>query len=215
MRNQVKYKLASFLGRGALAVALAACCSLAPAAAVRVTINTALLGTGSGFLDMNFSASAGVPLQTATVSNFAGFQSAPYIESWGVSAVAGGWQFSNQAANDLFQSVNFGGLLSFDLAFAGEPDPATRYVSRFVVSAFGSDGATPLGRYDAASGALAQFAWTPASGAGTGGQIGFGIADPNLTVVPAPAPGMLIGIGLGALALARRRAGGAGRGPLD
>ncbi|CAN7358983.1 NF038129 family PEP-CTERM protein [Pseudoduganella sp. LjRoot289] len=205
--NNVKHKLASFLTRSALALALAAGCGPASAGVIHVTIDTASFGTSSGFVDMNFSTSDNVALETATVTNFAGFQSAPYVESWGLTAVAGGWQFSNHESNDLFQSVDFGGLLSFDLAFAGEIDPVSSYVSKFVVSAFGSDGFTPLGNYNPVTGALAAFAWTPALTEGTDGQIGFGVAAPNVTVVPEPGQCLLFGIGLAAFALARRRAG--------
>lgn len=204
--NDVKHKLASILSRGALALALAAGCGPASAGVIHVTIDTASFGASSGFVDMNFSTSDNVPLETATVSNFAGFQSSPYIESWGVTAVAGGWQFSNHVSNDLFQSVDFGGLLSFDLAFAGEIDPVTSYVSKFVVSAFGSDGFTPLGNYNPVNGALAEFAWTPGISAGADGQIGFNVADANVTVLPEPGQCLLFGIGLAAFALTRRRA---------
>jgi hypothetical protein len=206
MRNDVKHKLATFLSRSALALALAAGCGLASAGVIHVTIDTASFGASSGFIDMNFSTSDNVPLETATVTNLAGFQSAPYIESWGVAAVAGGWQFSNHVSNDLFQSVDFGGLLSFDLTFAGEIDPVTSYVSKFVVSAFGSDGFTPLGHYDPGNGALAEFAWTPGATAGADGLIGLNVADANVSVVPEPGLVLLFGIGLTALALTRRRA---------
>lgn len=206
MRNDMRHNFASVLRRAALALALATGCGLASAGVIHVTIDTASFGVSGGFVDMNLSTSADVPLATATVTNLVGFQSSPYIDSWGVAAVAGGWRFRNDTSNDLFQSVDFGGVLSFDLTFAGAIDPVTSYISKFVVSAFASDGMTPLGHYDPLTGALAEFAWTPGLSAGADGQIGLSVSDPHVTVVPEPDPLWLIGIGCAALALTRRRA---------
>ncbi|SFV17541.1 NF038129 family PEP-CTERM protein [Pseudoduganella namucuonensis] len=205
MRNDVKHKIASLLRRAALALALATGCGLASAGVVHVTIDTASFGAASGFLDMNLGVSGAVPLATATVTNLVGFQGSPYIDSWGVTAVAGGWRFRNDASNDLFQSVDFGGVLSFDLTFAGAVDPMTNYISKFVVSAFGSDGFTPLGHYDPMTGALAEFAWTPGLTAGADGHVFANLSDPHVRAVPEPGPWLLIGIGCAALALTRRR----------
>ncbi len=207
MHNNMRHNFASVLRRAALALALASGCGLASAGVVHVTIDTASFGVGAGFVDMNLSTSANVPLQTATVTNLVGFQSSPYVESWGLTAVAGGWQFRTDTVNDLFQSVDFGGVLSFDLAFAGAIDPVTSYLSRFVVSAVAGDGVTPLGQYDPVTGALAVFSWTPALSTDADGLIGVSTADPHVSVVPEPAALLLIGLGCAALALTRRRGG--------
>ena len=205
MRNDNRHNIASLLRRTALAVALATGCGLASAGVIHVTIDTASFGVNGGYLDMNLSGSGNVPVETATVTKLLGFQSSPFIDSWGVTSVAGGWQFSNITPNDLFQSVDFGGPLSFDLSFAGAIDPMRTFISEFVVSAFGNDGVTPLGQYDPATGALARFAWTPALSSGIDGQIDVSIADPGVTFIPEPAQCLLIGIGLAALALVRRQ----------
>ena len=205
MHNDIKHNPVSVLRRTALALALATSCGVAAASVVHVTIDTASFGAATGFIDMNLSAAAAVPLATATVTNLAGFQSTPYIESWGLTGVAGGWRFRNDTSNDLFQSVDFGGTLSFDLDFQGAADPARSYVSTFAVSAFGADGMTPLGHYDPLTGALAEFAWTPAAVAGADGHLGVRVVDPDVTVIPEPGHCALLGIGLGALALARRK----------
>ena len=205
MHNDIKHNPASVLRRTALALALATSCGLAAAGVVHVTIDTASFGAATGFIDMNLSAADHVPLATATVTNLAGFQSSPYIESWGLTAVAGGWRFRNDTSNDLFQSVDFGGELSFDLDFQGAAAPAASFISTFVVSAFGSDGMMPLGHYDPRTGALAEFAWTPAAAGGADGHLGVRVVDPDVTVIPEPGRYALLGIGLGALALARRK----------
>lgn len=205
MHNDIKFKLAAFVRQAALALTLAAGCGLASASVVHVTIDTASFGAASGFVDMNFSSSDNVALETATVTNLTGFQNSPYTESWGVTPVAGGWQFNNHTANDLFQSVTFGGLLSFDLTFAGDADPVTDYISTFVVSAFGEDGFTPLGNYDPVSGALAEFAWTPPLAGGADGLLVVNVQDQHVTLLPEPSQLLLIGIGLAALTAMRRR----------
>jgi hypothetical protein len=204
MQNDIKHNVISRLTRTALALALAAGCGLAAASPVHVTIDTSSFGVASGYLDMNLSATDNVPLATVTVTGLTGFQSSPYIDTWGVTAVAGGWRFRNDTANDLFQSVDFGGPLSFDLDVEGAAGPASTFVSAFAVSAFGSDGTTLLGRHDALTGALAEVTWTPAALAGMDGQLGVRIVDPGVTVVPEPVDCALLGIGLAGLALARR-----------
>lgn len=205
MHNNLKRKMAAIVRRAALAFILAAGCGLASASVIHVSIDTASFGAATGFLDMNFSTSGNAPLETATVSKLAGFQSAPYIESWGVTGSNGIWQFNNHTSNDLFQSVDFGGVLSFDLSFAGAADPLQSYVSEFVVSAFGADGLTPLGNYDPVTGALVAFAWTPGPNGGADGQIGGNVTDQHVALLPEPSQLLLMVIGLAALAATRRR----------
>lgn len=189
----------------ALAAALALAAGAASADTIHVAIDTSTFGAATGFIDMQLSASSGVPLATALVDHMVGFDNTTDIESWGVMPVTGGYLFRNDTSNDLFHSVDLGGVLSFDLTFTGEPDPLTTYVSHFVVSAYDSDGFTPLGHYDPVTGALADFAWTPATSAQVQGTVGGTVSDPAVTAVPEPASFLLAGIGLGALALGRRR----------
>lgn len=197
----------SVLRRLALAAALLAGGGAASAGTIHVAIDTAGLGAASGYLDMQLSAGSGVPLATAVISNLVGFDSGAYIDSWGVTAVNGGYGFRNDVSNDLFHAVTFGGVLSFDLTFSGDPDPLTRYVSHFVVSAF-DDNIAPLGSYNPVTGALADFSWTPGLNSQQAGTIGVDISDARVSLVPEPATWMMMGLGLMAMtAAARRRRG--------
>ena len=198
------FTIPSLLRRLALAVALLAGGGAASAGTLHVAIDTAGLGAASGYLDMQLSASAGVPLATAAISNLVGFDSSALIDSWGVTAANGGYQFRNDTSNDLFHAVTFGGVLSFDLTFSGEPDPLTRYVSHFVISAF-NDSIAPLGSYNPVTGALADFSWTPGLNAQQAGAVTVEISDARVAVVPEPATWLMMGLGLMAMTAALRR----------
>jgi hypothetical protein len=202
MRIDIKHTISSLLRRVALAMTLAAATSMASAGTIHVAIDTSSFGVSSGYLDMQLSASSGVPLATALVSNMIGF--AAIDLNYGVTPQAGGFQFRNDVSNYLSHAATFGGLLSFDLTFDGEPDPLTTYVSHFVIAAF-DEAFAPLGAYDPVSGALADISWTPSVTPGVEGSIGFIVSDPAVTVVPEPSDWLLTGIGLGAMALVLRR----------
>ncbi|MEO7577837.1 MAG: NF038129 family PEP-CTERM protein [Massilia sp.] len=205
LRKPMNNKVVSLLRRTALALALTTASGMASASLVHVTIDTASFGVDSGFIDMNLGANYFPSLATVTLTKLVGFQSAPTIESEGVAAVSGGWQFRSDTLNDLFQSVDFGGPLSFDLAFEGGFDPNAFFFSVFSVAAFGSDGRTLLGHYSPVTGALVDFTWAPAAMTGMDGRLEFAIADPAVTVIPEPGLLALMGIGLAGLALAGRR----------
>lgn len=198
----IKHSISSILRRLALVVALAAGCNAAQAGIIHVTVDTSAFGAANGYLDMQLSATSGQPLATVVLSNMVGFGDLDL--NYGVTALAGGFGFRNDVSNYLSHTVSFGGLLSFDLAFDGEHDPLTAYVSHFVISAFDETFA-PLGDFDPVTGALADISWTPSLGADVQGNIGFVVADAAVTVVPEPAGLLLIGAGLAALGMTRRR----------
>ena len=196
--------LSTVLRRVALAVALAAGSSLASASVIHVNIDTSNFGAATGYIDMQFTAGINAPLETALVTNMVGFDPNAFIDAFGVTPTAGGYLFSNDTSNDLFHAVNFGGLLSFDLDFAGAIDPLSTYVSYFGVAAF-DELFAPLGNVDPATGSLAVFSWTPATSAAVDGNIGVSISDAAVTYVPEPADSLLMGAGLGLMGLVLRR----------
>ena len=202
----ITQKLSTVLRRVALAVTLAAGSSLASAAVIHVNVDSSNFGVSSGYIDMQFGASQapGIPLETALVTNMVGFDPLAFIDSWGVTPVTGGYLFRNDTENDLFHAVTFGGLLSFDLSFAGAIDPFSLMSSHFTVSAF-NEAFAPLGQYDPNRGSLADFVWTPAISSAVDGNISVSISDAAVTFVPEPADSLLMGAGLGIMALVLRR----------
>lgn len=206
MHINKKIGIVSALRRTALALALAASSSMASAAIIHVDVDTSGFGVATGYLDLQLSSTTNAPLATALVSNMVGFDPGAYIESWGLTPMAGGYLFRSDTANDLFHAVNFGGVLSFDLTFGGVIDPHSSHVSSFLVSAY-DEAFDFLGDYDQRRGYLAEFTWTLPRTAGIDGNIGMNIADDAVTFVPEPSGLLLSGIGLAAIAfLLRRRA---------
>lgn len=196
--------------RAAFAAAL---CGAAPALAapLHVTIDTSGFGVAAGYLDLQLSASGGVPLAALELSNLSGFSAGAQDDAFGVASTATGYVFRNDTANDVFRAAAFGGTLSFDMDFTGAADPATSYVSHFLVSAFDSSYA-PLGAYDPVNAALADFSWTPARDAFASGVVGVTLSDgaavsvSAVSAVPEPAGAAMLGAGIGMLAwLGRRR----------
>lgn len=202
LRRATRRLAATLAAALAMALALAAGSGTASAGTVHVSIDTAGFNAASGYLDMQLSASSGVPLATAVVSNMAGFGALDLNYGW--TAAAGGFQFRNDTSNYLSHTAVFGGVLSFDLTFDGAYDPLTSYVSHFVVSAF-DESFAPLGAYNPVSLALADFSWTPALTASGTGSIGAAVSDPGVTVVPEPGNLLLLGAGLAAMVLVQRR----------
>lgn len=207
MLTQFNHQLSNLLRRAVVALALVGASGMASAGTIQVSINTAGFGVASGFIEMQLSASAGVPLATVTATNLVGFDTSGFIDAFGVSAVPGGYRFRNDTSNDLFHAANFGGTVSFDLNFQGEHDPLTQYISHFVVAAFDVN-SNPLGNYNPVTLGLLHFSWTPSDSIGSPGTLAVVSAAPNVTLVPEPDGWLLLGAGLGAIGLARRRRAG-------
>jgi hypothetical protein len=86
-----------------------------------VSINTAAL-SGSGYLGLSFSALAGATPATATISRFTGdFGTDVYVQGIAGGDISTSVTFGNgETFNELLQAVHFGGLFTFDIAFATE-----------------------------------------------------------------------------------------------
>ena len=194
-----------------LALALAACSSLAAARTIHVAIDTSTGFGTSGWLDMQFNGAPGETPELATVlvSNFTGFDAGALVELSGEvsGSLASGYLFSNLPGwNDLFHGVAFGGVLGFDLTFEGAAD-LNAFVSQslFTISAFADDKTTFLGNYGP-DGSLANLTWTPSGVVGGNGSIAIGISDPAaVTAVPEPSDWLLTGTGLALMLLVARR----------
>jgi hypothetical protein len=205
------YPIRSALPRAVLALALFASGAAASAGTIHIAINTTAFGPATGYLEMQLSAGAGVPLATALVTNLSGFDPLRVTEQWGVGNAAGGYLFRNDAVNSLLHGVDFGGVLSFDLTFTGTADPLDSYISRFVVSAFDTNYAL-LGMRDALTGALVEISHAAPPMPGTDGTIGVRVWDQGVAVTPAAEPGqvpepasvLLVAAGLAAMTLARQ-----------
>lgn len=194
------HTLVTFVRRAALAVALAATSSIAAAGTIHVSIDTSVFDADSGYLDFALSSTGGVPLATATISNFAGFAKATRDDSvsFGFGENGADYVLRNDTANYLSHAVDFGGELSFDLTFAGEYDEAQSYLSHFAVWVLDSD-FLPLGNYNPNNFALLEYRWTPSPVAGGQGSVG---------TVPEPGILLLMGTGVAGMLLARRRRSG-------
>lgn len=189
------------LRRALLAISFAAVGSLASAGVVHVELDTSSFGS-AGWLDLQFNPAPGdnPALAHALVSNFSGFNAADPVQLAGdvSGSLAAGYLFSNAPGwNDLFHSVQYGGVLSFDVSFSGDADlDAILGQSLFTISAYADDQMTLLGNYSA-DGSLAALTWTPASVAGGAGAVDIAVFDNvNVSAVPEPASWLLMASGL-------------------
>lgn len=171
--------------RGLLALALSVCAGAAAAQTYHVDIDTSSFGSG-GWLDMQFNpGNAGLTAASITLSDFSsGFDNGsvsglmPQLSGDASGSLAGGYRIGNGGSfNDVFNAVQFGGTISFDVSFSGAAAPSSHVVqSIFSVAAYGADEVTALGTTDAA-GNLLTASWTPALVAGQAGAVAFTVID--------------------------------------
>lgn len=181
-------------------VAAAALCLLAGTAAATPQYHVSLQTdgyTGIGWLDLQFNPGFDGTPATAVLSNFSGMLgSDPVQAEGGVSGtLPGSLTFVNNTAfNDVFQSVQLGGVFGFDLDLTGTS-------SVFSVGLYGDDQMTALGNPDPLTNSLVAF------NLGQDTEI----ADPQRVsvttraAVPEPASPWLLAVAFGALGFVRRR----------
>jgi hypothetical protein len=196
------------LSRAALALVLSASACMAQASTLHVELDTSGWNGTDGYLDLQFNPSnVNSAVASALVSALSGITADAPALTGDVQALAGGvYKFTNSSDyNDLFQSVHFGGKVSFNVSFSGLPDSAALPQSSFSVGLYGSDGQTSLGQGDQ-WGSLLYLNWQ-ASPDGQG-SVGKQMIDGSvgaITAVPEPSSWLMLGAGLGLLGLVRRR----------
>jgi hypothetical protein len=122
-----------------------------------VTLDTRTLPGAGGYLDFLFAGPASSATPTATVSNVAGAFDASDSFAYGNphGSLASGLVLGN--FDEFGEWVGFGGLLSFDLRFAGADDPGTPGLD-LSVALLGADG---FSYADGTSGNLLTIALQP------------------------------------------------------
>lgn len=171
-----------------LAAWLAASLALSTAAAapVRVSIDTAGLGATEGFLELQLSATVGAGLVLADVTGFTGFDlaSVQVGDSWGSTALPGGYRLRNDTPNDVLHAVRFGSVLSFILDLSGVADPS--YVTLFTATLWDSS-FNPLGDAAPFTNALLRLDWVANSGGNGDFQVAYQGDQVRLSAPGAPA----------------------------
>jgi hypothetical protein len=172
-----------------------------------VVLDTTKL-VGSGWLDLQFN-----PGQAGATSAFADlthlsskypFGDSPILTGLVTGDLSSKAVFSNQSAyNDLFQALNFGQVISFDLRFSGAfLNTPGSFGTSFGLSLYGADQVSLLGNPDAVSGSLLTFELMPAATAGQFGQVTpivFDNAMLSVSAVPEPSEWLLMLVGLAML----------------
>ena len=177
-----------------------------------VVIDTTSIA-GGGWLDLQFNpGQENAPAATAMLSNFQGLTSSVDAQvSGAVTGLLGGnVQFGNSAAfNNLFQSVQLGQRISFNVSFSGAFLTAPSDIgTSFSLSLFAADQATLLGNGNPDSGSLLTFELFSPLSSGQFGSVTPVVFDGGLvsvSAVPEPSEWLMMVAGLAALGVVAQR----------
>jgi hypothetical protein len=201
------------LGLALLGMSVAASAQQAANDLYHVVIDATHLA-GSGWLDLQFNPGQdSAPLAFANLVHFQGAVTPGEVAqvAGSVSGHFGGRDLlftNNTAYNDLFQAVQFGQKISFDIHFSGPFKTADSTIgSSFGLALYGADQATAIGNGDAASGSLLSFSLTPANGTqfGASNAVVYDSALISVNAVPEPSEWAMMIAGLAVLGVVAKR----------
>lgn len=212
MNALIKTLRQATLGLALLGLSAAAMAQQAANDLYRVVIDATHLA-GSGWLDLQFNpGQEGAPLAFANLVNFRGAVTPGEVAQVAGSVsgqVGSGVLFTNNTAyNDLFQAVQFGQRISFDVHFSGPFKTADSSIgSSFGLALYAADQATAIGNGDSLSGSLLTFSLNPATGGlvGNTNAVVYDSALVSVTAVPEPSEWAMMVAGLAVLGVVAKR----------
>ena len=213
MNALIKTLRQATLGLALLGLSAAAMAQQAANDLYRVVIDVTHLA-GNGWLDLQFNPGQdGAPLAFANLTNIQGAltpgETAEVAGSVNGEFNGYGVRFTNDTSyNNLFQSVQLGQKISFDIQFSGPFKTATSNIgSSFGLALYTADQSNTIGNGDSLSGSLLTFSLNPASGGqfGNSSALVYDSALVSVTAVPEPSEWAMMLAGLAVLGVMVKR----------